>query len=386
MPRHEDSVSEPQARLFVSSVINGFELFRAAAADGVRDAGMEPVRLNEDFSSRPESSRNACLDAVASCDGLVLVLGATAGSKAPSGKSVVEEEYDYAVHRGMPIYAFLQDGPREPEAERFAARVSDYVLGFFRSRFTTPDDLRERVAEALRGAPPARALTVDNGGVDRLLAQKSEIHGQPSLRLVLSNGRTEEWLDPLTIGSSEFQDALINVGAASPNPLFSLRKEKDVRASSESLSIRQVDDRSRHGQSWLAALSIMARGQLIVEISVGPKAETDADRAAGYGLVVQSSDLHDAARALFQASYKCLESIDKYVRYRHLVYNVALHGLGHAMIYDSKVDTSRGVGMRMSTSEVIVAYDMPRPITRDALARPDAEIERCLLLLKERSR
>jgi hypothetical protein len=61
-------------RVLVSSVIDGFETFRAAARSGVTAGEGEPV-LIEDYPSIPTSPRNACLDAVDSCDALALVIG-----------------------------------------------------------------------------------------------------------------------------------------------------------------------------------------------------------------------------------------------------------------------------------------------------------------------
>jgi hypothetical protein len=66
-------------RVFVSSVIEGFQAYRQAAARAVEAAGGEPVLVNEQFPSLAASSRNACLDAVESCDSFVLILGARGG-------------------------------------------------------------------------------------------------------------------------------------------------------------------------------------------------------------------------------------------------------------------------------------------------------------------
>jgi hypothetical protein len=48
-------------RVFVSSVIEGFEAYRQAAARAIDAAGAESVLVNEQFPSLAASSRNACL-------------------------------------------------------------------------------------------------------------------------------------------------------------------------------------------------------------------------------------------------------------------------------------------------------------------------------------
>ncbi len=64
MPR---AIQRPQPRVFVSSVMSGYEEYREAAPAGIRQAGCDPV-LAEDFAARGTSSGNACLDGVPSAD------------------------------------------------------------------------------------------------------------------------------------------------------------------------------------------------------------------------------------------------------------------------------------------------------------------------------
>jgi ABC-type branched-subunit amino acid transport system substrate-binding protein len=68
-----------QPRVFVSSVIEGFAAHRQAAREAIAQLGGEAILVNEDFGSQNASSRNACLDAVASADIFVLVIGTRGG-------------------------------------------------------------------------------------------------------------------------------------------------------------------------------------------------------------------------------------------------------------------------------------------------------------------
>jgi hypothetical protein len=103
----------PRSRVFVSSVIEGFAEYRQAVRKGIEPASGEGIFVNEDFPSQASSPRNTCLDAIDSCDVFLLVLGARGGWKTPSGRLVVEEEYDHARARKLPVLVFL---------ERYAAR------------------------------------------------------------------------------------------------------------------------------------------------------------------------------------------------------------------------------------------------------------------------
>jgi hypothetical protein len=140
-------MAEP--RVFVSSVIDGFQPYREAARKGIKAAGGEPVLVNEDFPSLPKSSRNACLDAVASSDIYLAIIGERAGWRAPSGKLVVEEEFKEAQNRDMPVLLFLVAGDREDEAERLARCLSDCVEGYFRVEVESPTELQEETERAL---------------------------------------------------------------------------------------------------------------------------------------------------------------------------------------------------------------------------------------------
>lgn len=65
-------------RVFVSSVMNGFEAFREAAFEAIRLLGHEVISA-ENFSSTIASSNVACLDGVRRADLVLLILGESYG-------------------------------------------------------------------------------------------------------------------------------------------------------------------------------------------------------------------------------------------------------------------------------------------------------------------
>jgi len=373
-----------QQRVFISSVIDNFELYRTAAADGIRAANGEPVRINEDFPSLPDSSRNACLDAIATCDAFVLLLGDRAGWKSPSGRFVIEEEYDEAIRIGLPVFVFLEEITRNGESQVFADRISDYVLGTFRRTFQSPDDLKTLVRNALNETKsvPGRDVTSD---IADALAAKGTHSNLPMLRLALASVRNEDLIDPLTLLRTDYQDAIIRVATTEPYPLFGLRKAKAADVRGKTLALTQSDDRGSHGAEWQSMVLLGHGGLLAAETSIGSHEQLHQSYNVSTSMTVVTNDLVEAARSLLQFANQLFAFVDPYYRHRQLQFNVAIHGLDFRTIVDAKPTSGQGVPMRMMGGALVTAYDEPRAITREALSNPNEEIDRAVQFLKHRS-
>jgi hypothetical protein len=89
------------------------QAFRQAARDAIDSLGMRPVMFETEPPSA-QDSRRALLDRIP-CDALLLILGAEYGEPAARGVSPTEEEFQEAVHHGVPVLAIVQEGvEREP--------------------------------------------------------------------------------------------------------------------------------------------------------------------------------------------------------------------------------------------------------------------------------
>lgn len=209
-------------RVFVSSVIEDFALFREAARQAVERAGGEPVLVNEDLSATDNSSRNACLDAVESCDYLLLILGERGGWTAPSGKLVVEEEYEHDRIRQLTVLAFIQNAPHDETATRLVAKVSDYVTGLFRVAFENPADLGKKIEQALK---PLLKGGIEMNTADHDIWRRLTIplrsSTDTSLRLVMLPERRAEMVDPLKFGDEIFVRRLYRLAYGDDVRLFS---------------------------------------------------------------------------------------------------------------------------------------------------------------------
>lgn len=186
---------------------------RETARHAIEAGGCVPVLVNEDFPSLAASSRNACLDAIGSCDALALIVGSRGGWVTPSGRLVVEEEYHHARSLGLPVVVLLADTERDAEATRFVSELSDYVDGHFRTTYRDMPELAQQLERSVGTLTQTLELPMtDMTKVLSIAAEEPAISDECSLRVVVVPERDEELIDPAKLQSSEFLDALYGIG------------------------------------------------------------------------------------------------------------------------------------------------------------------------------
>lgn len=136
-------------KAFVSSVIQGFESFRQSVESSLLAMDYRPI-MAEKLSSRAYSSETACLSEVQTCDVYILVLGEKYGFKTNEEISVTQAEYRTALKYKKPILIFIQDILMERDQELFKKEVEKYHEGFFRTKFSSNEELKDLVVQALR--------------------------------------------------------------------------------------------------------------------------------------------------------------------------------------------------------------------------------------------
>ena len=136
-------------KVFISSVVAGFEDFRQSAKQAVELMGYRPL-MCEDFGARPYSSEKACVTEVESCDVYVVILGAKYGFVTAEGISVTEAEFNAANRSGKPTLVFIQKIETEEAQSAFRSRVEDFSAGFFRESFSSPEQLKDGIIKGLR--------------------------------------------------------------------------------------------------------------------------------------------------------------------------------------------------------------------------------------------
>lgn len=234
-------------KIFVSSVMNGFEQFREAAFAAIRSLDHDVVRA-EDFPASTSSSRVACLQGVREADLVVLILGKRYGwSDTHSGMSPTHEEFREAIKDGK-VIPFVQTGvEREPAQQTFVDEVENYDTGMHRGKnFATPEDLRTEVTRALARHQLSAATTpVDAQALvetaRRLIPEEERglvrMTG-PLLHLAVAGGPSQTILRPSEIEDRALVDDMVGE-LSGPSGYFSYRRRTEPRIEDGALIIEQ---------------------------------------------------------------------------------------------------------------------------------------------------
>lgn len=372
-------------RVFVSSVIDGFEGHRKTAREAILSMGGEPV-LAEDYPGLVVSPRNACLAAVSSCDILIVIVGSRGGWPAPSGKLVVEEEYEEARRRKLPILAFIQNCERDREAERFAVRLSDYVEGVFRPTYNDLPELRRAVEDAV--APIIRGFVKRGSAIPMLeeqLENPARIHSETCVRFVMAPERADELIDPVSLESASFSKELLRIGHDDRVELFSYESPKKAEVGVAEVVITQSEEGYRRGGNDWVRLELTTRGMIVIDQNVtGRPTEGHRDDFAG-AMVVIEREVVAAIGKSFAYANAFFSARDPYKRYDRFAYNTALSGLGHRTMIAEPVRASSYTLGNFGDGPV-KAFDTPRPIVRADLENPREEVAAAMSLFRRRLR
>ena len=339
-------------RIFVSSVIEGFAAYRAAARQAIIQARAEPVMVNEDFPSQNASSRNACLDAIASADIFLLIIGVRGGWRTPSGRLVVEEEYEHARSRRLPILVLIEDGEQDDDAKQLSRKVSDYVDGYFRVRFRGPDGVARELERAL--APlieTSQRPAMQSDELSVYFKRKYQVRDETSLRFVLAPERQEEILDPARLASEEFVDRLFEIGHSKSVALFSYQRAKDRPSiANDALIIEQPagDNWSRGIQA--VRMEIHESGAIVIDSNVTGRSERVNSSDMMHIFRIAIEEVEAALATDFRFCSAVFEEVDPYKRHQRFFWNACLSGLGHRS-FARAPQPSRSYTMDMSDRE-----------------------------------
>lgn len=254
-------------KIFVSSVMNGFDAYRDAAFAAIESLDHEVIRA-EDFPSSTSSSRIACMQGVREADLVVLVLGERYGwSGTASGLSPTHEEFREAMERGKAL-PFIQTGvTREPQQAAFVDEVENYDTGLHRGRtFETPEQLRTEVTRAIaRHQLVAAATPVEASALltkAEQLIPKDERHyvrsSGPLLHLAVVGGPNQSILRPSEIEDPKTADGIV-ADLSSGEGFFSYRLRTSTDLVGGALMIQQENG---------AALRIDEEGSLVLSVPI----------------------------------------------------------------------------------------------------------------------
>lgn len=381
-------MSDPRPRVFISSVMDGYAQFRDAAAEGIRQAGCEPVRA-EDFPAAGRSPRNACLDGVRSADALVLLLGQRHGFLAPSGKAVTEEEYEEARHSHKRILVFLEDVPdREPAQEEFVERVQGFVDGHWRKSFRDPGELTKLVLEAVTEADLVAAPNLENRAGERLGAAVSrrppESQGIVWLETAWTTLRDEEVVDPVDLGDAGFQRQIQRLAHECDPPLFSYEQPKRTEVSTSSLTITQGDPAGWREARDLVTLEIRFDGTLSIAQNVsGTEARTGAMDGVFEMYFLDPTIVRGRLERAWALAAAWWDHRDPFKRHDPLLFNLVLHDVGRRRWGEPPRSPGSGISIPGECPRnPLFVYDRPRKVSRSDLTVPGDEIDRSLTMME----
>lgn len=372
-------------RVFVSSVMDSFQPYRDAARQGIIAAGGEPV-LVEDFPSLPFTPRTACLDAVASCDIYLIIIGQRGGWPTPSGKLAVEEEYEEAVRRKLRLLAFIETVDRDQDADRLASRLSDYVGGLFRKTFLGPDQLRTYIENAL--APiikDAGSLGMNMKIINEKLKDSFDIGSEAVLRIVFAPERQGQLIDPVDLESPALFTRLMEIGHSSKVGIFSYESGKMKKIGINEIVITQENSQGHRQPVNTVRLELLSKGILIIDTNVTGRVQRGNEYDMLNTMVIAEEDVREEMKKAFAFALALFEQLDPYCRYDRLLYNGALSNIGHRNL-ETNPQPRQGYQMGMRGDKIVPAFDQPRLVTRADLRTPDRELEATITMFHRRMR
>lgn len=303
-------------KVFISSVITGFELFRDAAADAVKALGYDVIRA-ENFPASTKSPQVACLAGVREADLVLLVMGERYGHRQGSGHSATHEEYLEATGR-KPLLVFVQEGvTMEPEQLAFRREVEAWQGGSLWKAFATPDDLRGRVTEAIhRHAVAIARRPVDEAELARRaeeLLPREDRGGQASLIVATAWGPKQQVLRPSQLDDAALSKSLHQEARFGQHAILDELAETQVAVKGDALAIGQRE----------RSLRVDELGSIVV-----------AQPALGGGdhvfRCLVEEDLADCLERSLRFGARLLGMVDATERLTHAAVACALLGAGHA--------------------------------------------------------
>lgn len=306
-------------KVFISSLILGFESYREAARRAVVALRNEPVMV-EDFGAQPNSSQVACMQGVRSADVVVLILGPRYGF-VPAGSTISATHQEYREARdSRPVLAFTQQGiDPEPDQKAFIDEVQAWEGGFFREGFTTIEQLQDGITRALHDHMLANAVApVDQGQLVSQAAamippERRNQSSDTSLAVAIVGGPVQRILRPMQMEDPKLGEQLEQAALYGENRLFDRTKGSAVRLDGSDLVV---------GQDRGASIRLTEQGAVLFLLSLEDTASRD--RMGGFGgMMIIEEVVRDRLTAALGYAAATIEQIDATQRLTHL--GVAAH-------------------------------------------------------------
>lgn len=153
-----DAQADRRYEVFISSTFVDLQDEREKVIQAVLKLDCFPAGM-ELFPASDASQRKVIRRVIDRCDYYVVIVAGRYGSRGEDNLSYTEEEFDYAVSKGIPVLAFVHGNPdsipvgktdQNDDARRRLEAFRDKVsTGRHRNEWVNPDDLAAKVALAL---------------------------------------------------------------------------------------------------------------------------------------------------------------------------------------------------------------------------------------------
>jgi hypothetical protein len=354
-------------KVFVSSLISGYETLRQAARDAITSLGHEPV-MAENFRAQANSPQVACLQGLRSADLVVLILVDRYGQpQSGSGVSPTHEEYLEARGR-QPILLFVHEGVSyEAKQQELLREAQGWQGGLFREGFTTPEQLRALITRSIHSYELSHAAgPVDGASVAReaeamLSTQDRDRQGGQALRFALACGPASQILRPAEIEAESLADAIQQRAMFGSPRIFAKDEAAETSIEGDALVIAQAGG---------ARIKLDERGGIELRLPL----ERGSRRDRGFGSlmgIIEESVVRELANAIGFAAW-LLDHIDATQRATHVGIAAVLDAPDHlGWRTQAEQDASPNSGtMRMhSGPDKPASLDRPRAALKFDAAR-----------------
>lgn len=308
-------------KIFISSIITSMEEYRVAAREAVEALGYEAV-MAERFSAKPQTPQVACLDGLRQSGLMLLLLGASYGTKQKSGLSATHEEYREAQGQ-RPVMAFVRsDVTPDLDQALFIKEVQGWEAGLYRGTFSSPHDLRIGIIRSIH----AWQLSNVTGPLDTkalstaaLTAARAEqdTHRQsdPALILAVTPGPAQAVLRPSEIERSSLSQGLLQEALFGPCPIFTPADGSEPDVEGNCLIIQQARGARK--------IRLDAEGNLLFRLEL--------ERESRFLAIIKESLEQQIMNALRYAA-AVLDLIDPTQKLTHVALAASLAGADYMVI------------------------------------------------------
>ncbi|QZD86122.1 DUF4062 domain-containing protein [Qipengyuania psychrotolerans] len=349
-------------RIFISSVISGFEQYRDAVDTAIRSLGHEVIRA-EEFPASDAPSRVACLSGVRDADLVVLLLGERYGVALPPA-DVAPTHEEFLEAKGVkPILVFVQQGvERESAQEAFISVVESWDKGRHRRGFVDAEELRSEVTRAIHQYELSLAKTpVNPDSLFKRAIQMCQIdrghrgrgfNGQ--LTIALAGGPEAQILRPRELESEQLEAEISKMLLFAPHSIFDRTLGIKTRKLGGLLHFRQDDGRQ---------FAISEQGDLIITLGI-------VQANSGIPCVI-IEDVEEAVRRCFLLASDVLDLIDSAHKLSRFVIAMRASDLEYAAW---RTRAEHAASPNSVTHAAFFAGGEPRPVTLSPADIPRAAI------------